>query len=113
MFKFATKLEKGHLIGLGFEEGNLVMLKAGKPIRIDWSDFRFPWPGGVIVAYPTPEVEALKNRLPPCWSLIKLNDDAMAVLRDGRPIPFEFPPVARRASWRSRRRTARSERGKL
>jgi hypothetical protein len=88
MFKFTIKLKKGQVIGLGFSEGNLQMLKAAKPIRFLYNDIGLNWPGGVVVAYPTETIERLQ--LPQEWSLIKLNDLAMKHLRGGRVITFAF-----------------------
>lgn len=90
MFKFMNRLKEGHLIGLGFEEGNFQKLKEGKPIRILYSELKLPWPGGIVVLYPDAEFEANKHLLDPKWSVIKLNDVAMNVLRSGQPVPFKF-----------------------
>ena len=91
MLKFTTKLPQGgQLIGLGFEEGNLVKLKDGMPIRILYSDLKLPWPGGMLVVYPTPEAEVLLSRLVDELSIIKLNDDALRLLREGKVLPFNF-----------------------
>jgi len=86
MFKFTIKSNRGQVIGLGFSEGNLQMLKAAKPIRFLYNDIGLNWPGGVVVAYPTETIERLQ--LPQEWSLIKLNDDAMKHLRSGKIITF-------------------------
>lgn len=85
MFKFAVQTKRGQLIGLGFSEGNFEQLKLDRPIKIDFSDLGIKQPGGLIIAYPTPELAAMEKRLPDIWSLIEVNDDAMTYLRTGKP----------------------------
>lgn len=91
MFKFTQRLpEGGHLIGLGFEEGNLVKLKQGMPIRILYSDLKLPWPGGMLVVYNSPEMDKLVERLVDNFHIIKLDDESLANLRAGKLIEIHF-----------------------
>lgn len=91
MFKFMKRLPQGgHLIGLGFEEENLVRLKAGKPIQIRYNDLKLPWNGGTLVVYPSPETDELLDRLVDHLHIIRLNDESMEALREGKMIPVGF-----------------------
>lgn len=85
MLKFGVKLKTGQLIGLGFSEGNFEQLKLGRPIKFEYKNLDIDQAGGIIIAFPSPEVDGWAVRLPPVWSLVELNNDAMIFLRSGKP----------------------------
>ena len=93
MIKFFVGLERGHLLGLGFSEGNFEKLKQGFPIKFDFCDMGVNLPGGVVVVYPSLEAEALDKRMPKEYSLIEINDAAMQWMRSGKPWDIELTPT--------------------
>jgi hypothetical protein len=93
MIKFFVGLERGNLLGLGFSEGNFEKLKQGYPIKFDFRDMGVELPGGVVIVYPSPEIEALEKRMPKEYSMIEVNEDAMKYMRSGRPWDGQLTPT--------------------
>ena len=85
MFKFVVDKSNGSfLIRLGFVDGNFEKLKAGKPIMIYYGELKKSWPGGLLVSYPSPELKAVRSRIPKAWKVIEVGDEEMLGMREGK-----------------------------
>lgn len=88
MVGFTTKAGDGRLlIGLGFSDGNLRLLREGKPIWYPFGRLNLPWRGGFVINYGrlpegTPE--------PPGIIFFSLTENVLNALAAGKLIKIGF-----------------------